>query len=101
MRSPTLSAHMVAVLLPAVFPALNGCSSQEPPQSVLSRRCLPIGGAESVEMRIASPRQGTLRVVIEQHGISVVTTLVGADAGARGPTLSAISPIERFGLATF
>ena len=80
---------------------LAGCGSHPAPQAVLTARCLPISGATPVELLVTPPARGPLRVVVEQRGISVVTTLASGDAGKQGWTLSASSPIERFGVMSF
>jgi CHAT domain-containing protein/tetratricopeptide (TPR) repeat protein len=103
-RVPALRALLLwgSATLTACFAALlAGCGTHQSPQSVLAARCVPINRAAPVELRITSPSTGPLRVAVEQRGISVVTTLAGAGAGKRAWTLSASSPIERFGAMTF
>ncbi len=82
----------------AIVVTLSACSSHEPPQPVLALKCEPISRAQPVELSIVPLTQGTLRVAVEQRGISVVAALTGTDASQQ---LSARSPIERFGIATF
>ena len=60
---------------------------------MLAQTCQPISKAQPVELTLVPPTRGTLRVAVDQRGISVFTTLAGS--------LSARSPIERFGIATF
>jgi CHAT domain-containing protein/tetratricopeptide (TPR) repeat protein len=90
-----------AALLPSVVVALGGCSSQEAARPVLAAECRPINGSRPLEWRLASPISGTLRVAVEQRGITVVTTVTRTDTGRRSWALTGSSPIERFGLATF
>ncbi len=102
-QPPFLRAQILrtAGLLCCLVAALAACSSHEPLQPVLALRCLPISGAAPVELGITVAMPGTLRVAVEQRGISVVTTLASADGRKEGQALTAISPIERYGVATF
>src|SRR2546423_1125821 len=101
-----LALRALALRISAPFAAclaalLAGCGSHPAPQAVLTARCMPISGAAPVELRVTPPARGPLRVAVEQRGISVVATLASGGAGKQGWTLSASSPIERFGVMSF
>lgn len=93
-------SRVLAVLVSGVI-ALAGCSSHDPVQPVLAARCMPIGGMKPVDLRIVSPVRGTLRVSIEQRGITLAASLASGDPSRPPWMTSAASPIERFGVATF
>jgi CHAT domain-containing protein/tetratricopeptide (TPR) repeat protein len=106
MPRPRFAVRALAALLPAlpamaIAVALSACSSHDPPQPVFALKCQPISKAQPVELSIVPSVGGTLRVAVEQRGISVVTALSGTDARQQPWSLSARSPIERFGIATF
>jgi CHAT domain-containing protein/tetratricopeptide (TPR) repeat protein len=60
-------------------------------QSALARRCLPISGTQEAALNIAAPADGTLRIHIEERGISTVATLDDDS------TTASASPVDRFG----
>src|SRR5690242_9010414 len=92
---------VVALAAASLFAAMSGCGTHEPLQSVVAPRCMSINGATPVELRVAVPTGGPLRVLVEQRGISVVSTLRGDDHGKRGRILATSSPSERYGVMTF
>ena len=71
--------------------ALAACGHGVAPQQVLARQCSPIGGPRQAVLSVVAPAAGTLRIAVEERGISTVATL-DDNAG----TASA-SPVERFG----
>jgi CHAT domain-containing protein/tetratricopeptide (TPR) repeat protein len=101
MSASHLTARTLALLLAGVVVAVGGCSKHPPPQSVLAARCMPISRTQPVDLRVASPVAGTLRIAVEQRGVTLVSTLAGSDGGKQGWIVSSISPVERFGVATF
>ena len=60
-------------------------------QSVLARNCLPIDASHGVKLRLTSPADGTLRIEIEERGISTVSLLNDVAASASA------SPVDRLG----
>jgi CHAT domain-containing protein len=66
------------------------CSTSTPPETVLTRQCVPVSGSSPFETQLVSARKGLLVVDVEQRGISTTVTM--------GET--AQSPIERYGLIT-
>jgi CHAT domain-containing protein len=66
---------------------------------VLAERCAPISGSAPVRFDVTPPKAGTLRIYIEQRGVSLVAQAVGLRSD--NAISSAQSPIERFGVATF
>jgi hypothetical protein len=80
--------------LAALFLALllTGCGSDSATRPVLAEQCLQVGGdRHESNVSILSPDAGTLRIRVEERGISVVATL---DAD---PSSAAESPVERLG----
>ncbi len=79
----------IIVLLAACAPSL--AAHARVLQPVLARRCLPISGAREAALNITAPADGTLRVHIEERGISTVATLDDDS------TTASASPVDRFG----
>jgi CHAT domain-containing protein/tetratricopeptide (TPR) repeat protein len=89
-RPRASSAWLCSVLLAAACtPALAAQSHRLYP--VLARQCSPIAGAQEVALNITAPAAGTLRIEIQERGISTVATLDD------DPKTASASPIERFG----
>ena len=70
---------------------LAACSQSVAPQQVLARQCSPIGGPREAVLSLAAPAAGTLRIAVEERGVSTVATLDDKVGTA------AASPVERFG----
>src|SRR5882724_4508302 len=70
---------------------LTGCDSASTTRPVLAERCMQVGGHHEGSVAILSPDEGTLRLRVEERGISVIVTL---DAD---PRTAAESPVERLG----
>ena len=69
---------------------------------ILPRECQGINSAHPVLLKLATPADGLLRVLVEERGISTVSFLHDRTTPAVGPTAAepadaAASPIERFG----
>src|SRR5882724_12849488 len=61
----------LAVLFPALL--LTGCGSGSTTRPVLAERCMQVGGGHHEStVSILSPNEGTLRLRVEERGISVV-----------------------------
>jgi CHAT domain-containing protein/tetratricopeptide (TPR) repeat protein len=77
-----------ALLLVAGEP---GRAALPSPKPVLARECLPIDSSHPVGVHLTSPADGLLRVEVQEHGISTVSSLDDA------VTSAASSPIVRLG----
>src|SRR5690349_7623179 len=92
-RGSTLRAwHVCAVAtLASAFlaGALSGCGAREPVQAVHAPRCIPINGATPIDLAVTAPGNGPVRFLVEQRGISVISTLRSADSGKRKWLLAA------------
>jgi len=85
---PSHTCWLVA-LLPSLL--LTGCGSSIATSPVLADTCMQVGGSRESTVRVQAPDDGTLRLRIQEHGISVVASLDG-DSGTAGE-----SPVERLG----
>ena len=79
----------LVALLPSLL--LTGCGSSVATSPVLAETCLQIGGSRANAVRVQAPDDGTLRLRIQEHGISVIADLDGDNATAGE------SPVERLG----
>src|SRR5882724_11506606 len=70
---------------------LTGCGSDSTTRPVLAQRCMQVSGHHESSVSILSPDEGTLRLRVEERGISVVVTL------DEDPSSAAESPVERLG----
>ena len=71
-------------------------------QSVLPRECHDIDSAHPVQLELAAPADGLLRVLVEERGITTVSFLHDGTLKAAGPmqgesATGSASPIERLG----
>jgi CHAT domain-containing protein len=85
----TYSYWLVALLASLL---LTGCGSGTPTRAALAQTCIQVGGSRESTVSVRAPDDGTLRVRIQEHGISLSASLDG-DAGSAGE-----SPVERLGI---
>jgi CHAT domain-containing protein len=71
--------------------ALPGCRSETAPHDLLVRRCMPVQGEAQLSVKFISPLAGTLRVRVEERGVSVLAGFEAVPAEVAG------SPVEHAG----
>jgi len=83
----------LAILFLALL--LTGCGSGSTTRPVLAKRCMQVDGHHESKLSVLSPDAGTLRLRIEERGVSVIATL------DEDPGSAAESPVERLGTIQF
>jgi CHAT domain-containing protein/tetratricopeptide (TPR) repeat protein len=83
------SLRWLVAFVPALL--LMGCGSGSTTRPILAEHCLSVGGPRPSTLTVVAPEQGTLRIRIQERGVTVIATL---DADARS---AAESPVERLG----
>jgi hypothetical protein len=84
-----ISFWWLAVLCSSLL--LTACGSGNATRPVLAERCMQVGGTHESTVSVLSPEEGSLRIRIQERGVSVIATL-DADAASAGE-----SPVERLG----
>jgi CHAT domain-containing protein/tetratricopeptide (TPR) repeat protein len=85
------SRRISLVLACCIAPGLAACQSAEPAQQPFAAQCLPVSHKADGTFAVRSTGTGTLRVGIEERGVSLVATLDD------DPATAATSPVERLG----
>jgi CHAT domain-containing protein len=75
---------------------LLACSTHQPPQPLLTERCLPVSAAAPITLQLPLAPAGAVRIAVWQRGISLTAALTGGTAVAE-----TISPVDRYGAMTF
>jgi CHAT domain-containing protein/tetratricopeptide (TPR) repeat protein len=91
LRLTVARARLPWLTVPFLVVLLTACGSGSELRPVLAEHCTRVGGHHDSEFAVTSPADGTLRLSVEERGISVMTTLDG------DPRSAAESPVERLG----
>ena len=62
---------------------LLACSAPHRPQPILGERCLAVGTAMPITVRIRAPASGAVRIAVRQRGISLTAALIDGGASSR------------------
>jgi CHAT domain-containing protein len=74
---------------------LLACRAPQAPQPIMIERCRAVSVASPITLQLATPRAGTLRIMVRERGISLSGSLGADDASA-----ATVSPVDRYGAMT-